>query len=203
MRDRVTDAANPMSQDALYLSQIQDYYARHRVLPSYSTLGEQLGLKSKSTVAALVARLRMEGFLESAPDKRLKPGNRFFERTLADSVRAGLPQPADDSSRDTLTLDEFLIEQPSRTVLVRVKGDSMIEAGIHPGDIAVVEKRHDAHPGDLVVAVVDDEFTLKTLAREKGEYVLQPANPAYPVIRPKGSLEIFGVVVGVVRKYKK
>ncbi len=192
-----------MSQDAIHLSQIQDYYARHRVLPSYSTLGEQLGLKSKSTVAALVARLRMEGFLESAPDKRLKPGARFFERTLADSVRAGLPQPADDSSRDTLTLDEFLIEQPSRTVLVRVKGDSMIEAGIHPGDIAVVEKRHDAHPGDLVIAVVDDEFTLKTLAREKGEYILQPANPAYPVIRPKGSLEIFGVVVGVVRKYKK
>lgn len=192
-----------MSQDALHLARIQDYYARHRVLPSYSTLGEQLGLKSKSTVAALVARLRMEGFLESTPDKRLKPGHRFFERTLADSVRAGLPQPADDSSRDTLTLDEFLIEQPSRTVLVRVKGDSMIEAGIHPGDIAVVEKRHDAHAGDLVVAVVDDEFTLKTLAREKGEYVLQPANPAYPVIRPKGSLEIFGVVVGVVRKYKK
>jgi len=192
-----------MSQDAHYLSQIQDYYARHRVMPSYAGIGERLGLKSKSSVAALVARLRLEGFLEAAPDKRLKPGVRFFERILADSVRAGFPQPADDSSRDTLTIDEFLIEQPSRTVLVRVKGDSMIEAGIHPGDIAVVEKRHDARPGDLVVAVVDDEFTLKTLALEKGEYVLQPANPAYPVIRPKGSLEIFGVVVGVVRKYKK
>jgi len=191
-----------MSQDAAYLAQLQDYYARHRVMPSYAAIGAQLGLKSKSSVAALVARLRLEGFLESAPDKRLKPGARFFERTLADSVRAGFPQPADDSSRDTLTIDEFLIEQPSRTVLVRVKGDSMIEAGIHPGDIAVVEKRHDAQPGDLVVAIVDDEFTLKTLAREKGEYVLQPANPAYPVIRPKGSLEIFGVVVGVVRKYR-
>jgi len=83
-----------------------------------------------------------------------------------------------------------------------VKGDSMIEAGIQPGDIAVVEKRHDARAGDLVVAIVDGEFTLKTLAREKGDYVLQPANPAYPVIRPKGSLEIFGVVVGVVRKYR-
>ena len=191
-----------MSQDAAHLAQLQDYYARHRVMPSYAAIGAQLGLKSKSSVAALVARLRLEGFLEAAPDKRMKPGARFFERTLADSVRAGLPQPADDSSHDVLTIDEFLIEQPSRTVLVRVKGDSMIDAGIHPGDIAVVEKRHDAQPGDLVVAVVDDEFTLKTLAREKGEYVLQPANPAYPVIRPKGSLEIFGVVVGVVRKYR-
>ena len=191
-----------MSQDADHLAQLQDYYARHRVMPSYAGIGEQLGLKSKSSVAALVARLRLEGFLEAAPDKRLKPGPRFFERTLADSVRAGFPQPADDSARDTLTIDEFLIEQPSRTVLVRVKGDSMIEAGIHSGDIAVVEKRHDARPGDLVVAVVDDEFTLKTLVREKGEFVLQPANPAYPVIRPRDSLEIFGVVVGVVRKYK-
>lgn len=191
-----------MSQDEQYLSQIQDYYARHRVMPSYAGIGAQLGLKSKSSVAALVARLRLEGFLEAAPDKRLKPGPRFFERSLAESVRAGLPQPADDSARDTLTIDEYLIEQPSRTVLVRVKGDSMIEAGIHPGDIAVVEKRHDARPGDLVVAIVDDEFTLKTLARDNGVFVLHPANPAYPVIRPKGSLEIFGVVVGVVRKYK-
>jgi len=192
-----------MPQDATYLDRIQDYYARHRVMPSYAGIADMLGLKSKSSVAALVARLRLEGFLESAPDKRLKPGRRFFERSLADSVRAGFPQAADDSARDTLTIDEFLIERPSRTVLIRVKGDSMIEAGIHPGDIAVVEKRHDAQPGDLVVAVVDDEFTLKTLAREKGEYVLHPANPAYPVIRPKGTLEIFGVVVGVVRKYKK
>ena len=191
-----------MNQDAAYLAQLQDYYARHRVMPSYAAIGARLGLKSKSTVAALVARLRLEGFLAAAPDKRLQPGARFFERTLADSVRAGFPQPADDSSRATLTLDEFLIEQPSRTVLVRVKGDSMIEAGIQPGDIAVVEKRHDARAGDLVVAIVDGEFTLKTLAREKGDYVLQPANPAYPVIRPKGSLEIFGVVVGVVRKYR-
>jgi repressor LexA len=191
-----------MSQDADHLARIQDYYARHRVMPSYAGIGQQLGLKSKSSVAALVARLRLEGFLEAAPDKRLKPGPRFFERVLADSVRAGLPQPADDSARDTLTIDEYLIDQPSRTVLVRVKGDSMIDAGIHPGDIAVVEKRHDARPGDLVVAIVDDEFTLKTLGREAGEFVLNPANPAYAVIRPKGSLEIFGVVVGVVRKYR-
>lgn len=190
-----------MSQDAAYLAQLQDYYARHRVFPPYSGIGELLGLKSKSSVAALVARLKLEGFLEAMPDRRLKPGPRFFERVLAESVRAGFPQAADDSARDSLTIDEYLIEHPSRTVLVRVKGDSMVDAGIHPGDIAVVERTHSARPGDLVVAIVDDEFTLKRLARDREGFVLLPANPAYPPIRPKGSLELFGVVVGIIRKY--
>lgn len=190
-----------MSQDATYLAQLQDYYARHRVFPPYSGIGDLLGLKSKSSVAALVARLRLEGFLEAMPDRRLKPGPRFFERVLAESVRAGFPQAADDSARDSLTIDEYLIEHPSRTVLVRVKGDSMVDAGIHPGDIAVVERTHTARPGDLVVAIVDDEFTLKRLARDKEGFLLLPANPAYPPIRPKGSLELFGVVVGIIRKY--
>ncbi len=191
-----------MSHDAAYLTELQDYYARNRVFPPYSSIGEMLGLKSKSSVAALVARLKLAGFLEATPDKRLKPGPRFFERVLAESVRAGLPHPADDSAQDTLTIDEYLIEHPSRTVLVRVKGDSMIDAGVQPGDIAVVERRPSANPGDMVIAIVDNEFTLKYLEKEKGEFVLKPANPAYPVIRPKGSLEIFGVVVGMVRKYK-
>lgn len=191
-----------MSHDVAYLAELQDYYAKNRVFPPYSGIGALLGLKSKSSVAALVARFRLAGFLEATPDKRLKPGPRFFERVLAESVRAGYPNPADDSAQDTLTLDEFLIERPSKTVLVRVKGDSMIDAGIQPGDIAVVERRSSALPGDLVIAIVDNEFTLKTLDKEKAEFVLKPANPAYPVIRPKGSLEIFGVVVGMVRKYK-
>lgn len=192
-----------MSDDPVYLAQLQDYYARHRVFPPYSAIGQLVGLRSKSSVAAMLARLRLAGFLESTPDRRLKPGPRFFERVLADSVRAGFPQPADDSAKETLTLDEYLIDQPSRTVLVRVKGDSMIDAGIHPGDIAVVRRSFEAHPGDLVVAIVDDEFTLKYLDKDAGQFVLKPANPAYPVIRPKGRLELFGVVVGMVRKYQR
>ena len=67
----------------------------------------------------------------------------------------------------------------------------------------MVEKRHLAKEGDIVVAIVDGEFTLKTLSREKGKYVLVPANPAFPVIRPQGTLEIFGVLVGLVRKYPR
>lgn len=191
-----------MENDADHLARLRDYYADHGVLPPYSTIMSLVGFKSKSPVAALVARLKLQGFLESTPDKRLKPGRRFFERPVCDSVRAGFPSPAGDTHHDTLTIDEYLVSHPSRTVLVTVKGDSMDGAGILPGDTVIVEKRAAANVGDMVIAIVDNEFTLKTLGREKGKFVLIPSNPAYPVIRPSCDLEIFGVVVGQFRKYK-
>ena len=192
-----------MNSDQIHLGKLQDFYAEHRVIPAYTTMGQLLGLKSKSSVAALVARLKLAGFLSTAPDKRLKPADRFFERTLtSSSVRAGLPNAIDDASTEALTIDDYLVERPSQTVLVRVKGDSMIDAGIHEGDIAVVEKRPSANIGDIVVAIVDNEFTLKYLERDKTGFILRPGNQAYPVIRPQGQLEIFGVLVGLVRKMK-
>jgi SOS regulatory protein LexA len=190
-----------MSNDRSYLTSLQDYYAQHRALPSYASIGSLLGLKSKSSVAAMVARLKLAGFLDSTPDRRLAPTKRFFARPLADSpVRAGLPEQVDDSDADALTIDDYLIERPSQTVLIRVKGDSMMDAGIFDGDLVVVEKRPSAHKGDIVVAIVDNQFTLKRLDLEDGQFVLRPENKAYAVIRPEGSLEIFGVMVGLVRK---
>ncbi len=149
----------------------------------------------------MVLRLKGEGFLESAPGKRLKPGRRFFERPFAESVRAGMPSPATDLAPDIVTIDEYLVRHPSKTVLIKVKGDSMTDAGIHPDDIVVVEERTSANIGDIVVAIVDNEFTLKRLDRERGRIVLKPENKAYPVIRPKEDAEIFGVVIGLIRKY--
>jgi len=191
-----------MGNDIDYLGRIQDYYAEHKTLPSYALIAELLGFKSKNAVTALVARFKLLGYLDSAPDKRLKPGRRFFERVLAEStVQAGFPSPALGDNQDSLSIDDYLVERPSQTVLITVKGDSMIDAGIVPDDVVIVEKRQLANIGDIVVAIVDNEFTLKTLGREGGEFVLYPANKAYPVIRPKGQMEIFGVVVGQFRKY--
>ncbi|MBK6337722.1 MAG: LexA family transcriptional regulator [Betaproteobacteria bacterium] len=190
-----------MSNDRSYLARLQEYYATHRVLPSYASIGQLLGLKSKSSVAAMVARLKLAGFIDSTPDKRLAPTRRFFERPLAESpVQAGLPNPIDDGQGDALTIDDYLIEHPSQTVLVRVKGDSMIDAGILEGDLVVIEKAAAAKRGDIVIAIVDGQFTLKRLDLEQGSFVLRPENKAYPVIRPEGTLEIFGVMVGLVRK---
>ena len=78
-----------MSNDRSYLASLQDYYARHRALPSYASIGSLLGLKSKSSVAAMVARLKLAGFLESTPDKRLAPTRRFFARAARRVAGAG------------------------------------------------------------------------------------------------------------------
>ena len=191
-----------VADDGQYLAKLQDYYARHRVLPSYASIGTLVGLNSKASVAEMVMRLKSGAFLESSPDRRLKPGKRFFDRPIAESVRAGHPSPAAEAAPETLTIDEHLISHPSRTVLITVKGDSMVDAGINAGDVVVVEKRVAANVGDIVVAIIDNEFTLKRLDREKGRLVLRPENKAYPIIRPKDGAEIFGVVVGLFRKYR-
>ena len=183
--------------DPAYLEKLQDYYAEHKVIPSYSVLATLWGISAKSWVSQCVKRFEEAGFL----DKQLKPGQRFFERRLAnDTVQAGLPNPALSDGYDLVTIDDYLVRVPSKTSLVRVKGDSMIEAGIHEGDLLVVEQQPNANVGEIVVAIVDNEFTVKYLDREKGQFVLKPANKAYPVIRPKGRLEIFGVMAGLVRR---
>jgi repressor LexA len=191
-----------MSDDGHYLASLQDYYAKHRVLPSYAAIGELVGLRSKASVSEMVHRLKAAKLLKSAPDRRLTPGDRFFERPMIESVQAGRPSPVFDAPPDLLEIDAYLIRDPSRTVLIQVKGDSMIGAGIHAGDTVIVEKRSTGNVGDIVVAIVDNEFTLKRLARERNRFVLRPENKAYPVIRTKGQLEIFGVVVGMFRKYR-
>jgi repressor LexA len=190
-----------MEVDTSHLSKLQDYYARHQIIPSYATIGRLWGISAKSWVANCVGRMKDAGYLRMTPDKRLKPGPRFFERQLAHApVRAGLPNPVLDEGYDLVTIDSYLVKIPSKTTLVRVKGDSMVDAGIFEGDLVVVEQQPNANVGDIVVAIVDDEFTIKYLERERGNFVLRPGNKAYPVIRPKGKLEIFGVMVGLVRR---
>lgn len=194
---------NEYEKDADYLGRLQDYYADNRCLPSYSRLSQLFGFASKSAVSKLLIRLQLQGLLTRTLDGDWVPTDRFFERSLSSQpVPAGMPVAARDVGEDRFAIDHYLINKPSETLLIPVKGDSMQDAGIHPGDLAVIERRVNANVGDIVIAIVDEEFTLKTLAREAGQYVLLPANPAYPTIRPRGKLEIFGVMVGLVRKYR-
>ncbi|MBI5436438.1 MAG: LexA family transcriptional regulator [Nitrosomonadales bacterium] len=191
-------------KDAEYLSKLQDYYANWKSIPSYASLCGVFGIASKSWVKTILTRLSEAGFIERTPDGVWVPMRQFFGRPLAESsVPAGMPVSVDSGQGELFIIDEMLIDAPSKTTLIPVKGDSMIEAGIHDGDVAVVEKRMSANVGDIVVAIVDSEFTLKTLDKERGKFILRPANQAYPVIRPQGVLEIFGVLVGLIRKYRK
>ncbi len=190
------------NNDPQYLATLQRYYAEHRVLPSYARMLPLLGFASKAAVKKVLERLEVVGMLERTEDGDWAPSERFFERAIATQpVPAGAPTSAEADVHEHITIDRFLIRDPNNTVLIRVKGDSMVEAGIHEGDLAVVKKTTQVSPGEIIVAIVDDDFTLKTLARDKTGYHLLPANKNYSPIRPKGKLEIYGVMVGLVRRY--
>ena len=119
-------------------------------------------------------------------------------------VPAGFPSPAQDYIERTLDLNELCIQHPNATFFVRVEGDSMIDAGIHSNDVLVVDRSIDAVHGDIVVAEVSGEFTVKELCT-KPYLQLNPKNPAYPPIRLRSGdeLKIFGVVTSVVRQMKR
>lgn len=192
------------ARDTEYLDRLRDYYAESRRIPPLQRICELIGFASKTAAKKLLERLEKSGYVERTPDDDAwMPTSRFFERRLADmSVRAGAPDMIEGSQGDLFLIDQYLVRQPSRTVMVPVRGDSMIDAGIQDGDLVVVERTKAAKAGDFVIAIVDNEFTLKELIVEKGKFALKPHNPAYPVIRPRGQLEIFGVVTGLVRRYR-
>ena len=118
-------------------------------------------------------------------------------------VPAGFPSPATDYMEEGLDLNEFLIERKAATFLFEVKGDSMRNAGILNGDKVVVDRSLQPKHKKIVIAVVDGECTIKTLYRTRDCIELRAENPAYPNIKIEGDshLEIWGVVIGVVRKY--
>ncbi|AVG17008.1 error-prone repair protein UmuD [Chromobacterium vaccinii] len=120
-------------------------------------------------------------------------------------VRAGFPSPADDYLDDNINLHEYLVDDPPATFIVRVRGDSMIGAGIADGDLLVVDKGLTPVNGDIVVAVIDGEFTVKRLYRRAGACVLAPENSAYPPIslQPGQELLVWGVVTGAVKKFRR
>jgi len=121
---------------------------------------------------------------------------------LLGTVEAGFPSPAEEELADNLSLDDLLIQNPEATFLLKVSGDSMSEAGILPGDMVLVDKGEQPKSGDIVIAEVDGEWTMKYLKKRGESVVLIPANPKYQLIRPRKELKIAGVVTAVVRKYR-
>ncbi|SPB17794.1 LexA repressor [Caballeronia novacaledonica] len=187
--------------DETHLAALRTYWRRNQAFPAMAKLCGVVGLTSTSSVFALIKRLSEAGYLERV-EGRVAPTRRFFGRPIIGAVRAGLPQLEGQEPPELLTIDDYLVDDPNRTVLCRVRGESMRDVGLLDGDLVVVEKNRPTRPGDIVVAVVDGEMTVKTLCLAKdGAFYLEPANPDFQPIRPQGSLEIVGVVVGAVRRY--
>jgi len=194
----------PSNLDDRHLSRLRDHFARYGALPSYAGIGELVGFKAKTAAVKLAQRLTNAGYLRRIPGGKLAPASRFFELALFDApVKAGVPESVTaQEASELMTFDSYLVETPSKTVLIRVSGDSMQDAAVLDGDIAVVERTENARQGQLVVAVIDGEFTLKELRFEDGRPVLIPHNEQYHALRPKQNFQIFGVVRGIVRRYR-
>ena len=122
---------------------------------------------------------------------------------MASPVAAGFPSPAEQYIESPLDLNELLAHRPAATFFVRAAGDSMIGAGIRPGEILVVDRSIDARDGSIVIACVDNEFTVKFLRSDGERWFLEAANRKYrPITFSEGmELRIFGVVTAVVHQF--
>ena len=122
---------------------------------------------------------------------------------LTDSVSAGFPSPADDYTEENIDLNEHLISNPFSTFFLRVKGDSMINAGIKDKDLIIVDKSLTARPGNIIIAMIDGEFTIKRLSIKNNELYLKSENHNYPDFRFKNHIDvqIWGVVIYSIHSY--
>lgn len=141
--------------------------------------------------------------LSQAPEALQRVPHTFEFKLLKHRLSAGFPSPAADYAEDGLDLNDYLVRRKSATYMFTVKGDSMIGASIEEDDKVVVDRSLRPRHNDIVVAVVDGEYTIKRLYKYRGRVELRAENPAYrPMVFQEGSeLEIWGVVVGVVRRY--
>jgi repressor LexA len=183
------------------IEQLRAFFAAERRAPGYNEMLKLFGYRSKNAVYGVLRKLEEEGYLTKQNGKIAFTAKLVGKTKLLGTVRAGFPSPAEEELIDTLSLDEFLIEKPEATFLLKVTGDSMEGAGILPGDMVLVEKGRTAKSGDIVIAQVDGEWTMKRLVIEGKRYRLRPDSSKYNTITPRHSLEIAGVVRGVIRKF--
>jgi len=192
-----------------------DYVDRHGYPPTVREIGDAVGLASPSTVHAHLANLERAGLLKRDPTKpralelsgrgRREPGKREEPRRtlpLVGEIAAGGPLLAEDNVEEYYAVPE-LLERGGADFLLRVKGDSMVEAGILDGDIVVVKREQTAENGDIVVALAGDdetadEATVKRFFREDGRVRLQPENSTMEPIY-SAHVQMIGKVTGVFR----
>ena len=120
----------------------------------------------------------------------------------AGGVSAGFPSPADDYLEGALDLNEHLVREPAATFFVRARGDSMVGAGIHDGDLLVVDRSEEARNDSVVIASINGELTVKRYVRRDGQVWLEPENPAYQAIllNEEDDVRTWGVVTNVIHR---
>ncbi len=183
-----------------FFENLKNHYGQN-ALSSYEKIKEIFGFKSKNSIKQYLEVFKKEDLIIQKEDKLYINPNQFGAPLVLTSVKAGFAAIMDDKIEKRISMDDVLeINLPSSFVF-RVSGDSMCELGILDGDYVIIKKTPEAKINDVVLAVVDNEFTLKTYKKDDKGYYLQPQNKDYLIIRPKYSLSIFGVAIGIARRF--
>ncbi len=183
------------------VTKFRRFYREYKRPPSFHEIAELFGYKSKNAAYGLAQKLIKSGFLRQDKKGKLLLDSLAGVKLLG-TVQAGWPSPAEEELVDVLSLDDYLVKHPEQSYLIKVTGDSMIDAGIHEGDLVIVERGRAAKDKDIVIAQVDGEWTMKFYEKQGDQVKLIAANKKYAPIIPKRELVIGGVVTAVIRKYK-
>ncbi len=184
-----------------YKQKVVSFYKKNRRMPGYKELMALTGFRSKNAVFKFITRLVDEGVVRKDAHGRLSPGMFEGGTRLLGLVEAGFPSAAEEELLDVMNFDEFLTPNKEASYILKVKGDSMIDAGIREGDMVIVERKASYKPGQIVIAMVDGDYTMKYLRQKNGKYFLEPANEKFTAIYPSESFRVEAVVTAVVRKY--
>lgn len=184
-----------------YKQAIVSFYKKKNRMPLYKEIMALTGFRSKNAVFKLIGKLVEDGVVRKDPQGHLVPRQLNLGIPLLGLVEAGFPSAAEEELLDVMDFDEYLTPNKESSYILRVKGDSMIEAGIQPGDMVIAERKAQYKPGQIVIANVDGEYTMKYLRKKGQQFFLEPANAKYKPIYPTESFRVEAVVTGVVRKY--
>jgi len=181
--------------------EIIKFYRQEKRMPSYSEIMSLLSYKSKNSVFRLVKKLKTESFLDQDKQGRLTPKNMFSDLKVLGQVKAGFPSSAEEELIDTMSLDEYLIKNKEASYMLKVDGDSMKDAGIMAGDMVLVDRSLSPSDGDIVIADVDGQWTIKYLKKKGRNVYLKSANKKYQDIYASEEIRVAAVVKAVIRKY--
>ena len=201
-----------MAQLSAKQQNVLDFIRRYTVEqgypPSVREICDGLQLKSTSTAHGYLQRLEKRGYIRRDPSRpraieiidQADMVRGVVPVSVLGSVTAGLPALAEQTYDDVFYLPTWLVEDHENSFILRIRGESMINAGINNGDHVIVERCPTANNGDIIVALIEEEATVKRFYKENGHYRLQPENDSMaPIIVDQ--MRVIGKVVGLIRKY--
>ncbi len=187
---------------------ISDYIGQYGYPPTFQEIADAFGIVSKHGVVRHLEALERKGYITRGDTlarsiriihPHYKPAAEVVQVPLVGRVAAGYPILAEENIENYVMLPRTLVKSEGRYFALRVQGDSMTNAGILDGDMVIVQSASSARPGEIVVALVADEVTVKRLVSRSGQKFLKAENPAYPDIFPRSEWSVQGKVIGLIR----